>query len=301
MLALCWLANLCAQEFGGHWIGAPCPDSLAHVWFRQTYLERDKPRTACLTVATTGYCKIYVNECNVGTSPYYPPREPYSGNPVEMTFDITPYLRPDTNVVALCYAPAYPHVDSCQVSVRFHGVDAAGNGFCRVSDGNWLCRLANSQWTADGQEMVDGRFHDSSWKAAQFNAALWLSAEQRTDTERRPVTRLSVAEPVLRHIHTAGYRYFDRDSAGVSYEFGTGFYGMLRLTLREAKRGERIFYDGLQYVCSGEMDEQAFPVFKIGYYRRLRLKGDKRFRRDQITAVEALQMALQPVADIASW
>ncbi len=301
LLTLCGLANLCAQEFGCHWISAPNPDSLSHIWFRQTYLEQGAPHTAYLTIASTGYYKLYVNECNVGIAPYYPPRQPNSDTPVEMTFDVTPYLRPDTNVVALCYAPSFPNVDSCQVSVLFHGVDSAGKSFCRVSDGNWLCRKANSRWTADGNEIVDGRFHNSSWKAAQFDIALWLPVEQRKDSKGRQVQVLTPSAPVLRHIHTNGYRYFDRDSAAVSYEFDTGFYGMLRLTLRESRRGERIFYDGLQYVCNGELDEQAYPVFRMGYYRRVRVTGGKYFRRDQITTVEALQMAYLPCFDAALW
>lgn len=291
MITLMWMATLCAQEYAMHWIGVPDPDSLSHVWFRQTYLEEGRPQQACITVASTGYYKLYVNECNVGTAVLYPERQPQTDNPVSMTFDVTPYLRSDTDVVALCYAPAYPHVDSCQVSVLFYGVDSAGGAFARASDGDWLCRRANSRWTADGQELIDGRLHNSSWKAAWFDQALWLPAERRRDGRHRLVTTLSPDAPVLRHVHTEGYRFFDRDSTGVTYDFGEAFHGILRLTLREARRDEHIFYDGMEYICYGELDEQAFPVFRTGDYRRIRVSGDRWFRRDQITAVEALQMA----------
>ncbi len=300
-MTLMWMATLCAQEYGMHWIGVADPDSLSHVWFRQTYLEEGRPQQACVTVTSTGYYKLYVNECNVGTAVFYPAREPYSDNPVSMTFDVTPYLRSDTDVVALCYAPAYPHVDSCQVSVLFYGVDSAGQAFSRASDGDWLCRRANSRWTADGQELIDGRYHNPSWKAAWFDPALWLPAERRRDGRRRPVNYLSPDAPVLRHVHTDGYRYFDRDSTGVTYDFGEAFHGLLRLTLREARRGEHILYDGMEYICNGELDEQAFPVFRIGDYRRIRVSGDRRFRRDQITTVEALQMAPMASGDTLPW
>lgn len=123
-MALCWLTTLCAQEFGSHWIRIPQPDSLSHVWFRQTYVEDGLPLEARVTVASPGYYKLYVNECNVGTALFYPPRLQADSQPVAMTFDVTPFLRADTNVVALCYAPSYPHVDSSQVSVQFFGVDA---------------------------------------------------------------------------------------------------------------------------------------------------------------------------------
>ncbi len=303
MMALMWLANLSAQTVAGHWIGMSRPDSLSHVWFRQTYVEQGLPQTGQVTVVSPGYYKLYVNACNVGTALCYPPRPQGGDSLLAMTFDVTPYLRPDTNVIALCYAPVFPHVDSCQVSVAFFGEEADGRPFCRVSDRNWLCRPANSRWTAEGGEWVDGRHHHASWKQAAFDAALWTGAEERTADAGRQVESVSAASPVLRHVHTAGYRYFDRDrdDGGVAYEFGTGFHGALRLTLREARRGEHIVYDGLEYVCNGELDEQMMPVFRMADYRRVHVCGDRRFRVGQITSVEALQTAYEPDAALLPW
>lgn len=301
VMCLWWVTALCAQEFGTHWIGVTDPDSFSHVWFRQAYLEQRRPQWACVTVVSSGYYKLYVNECNVGTAVLYPTRQPLTVNPVSMTFDVTPYLRPDTNVVALCYAPTYPHVDSCQVSVSFYGVDGNGKAFCRNSDGNWLSRRANSRWTSDGQEVVDGRYHNTSWKAACFDQGLWRTVAQRRGRKIRHISYLSAVAPVLRHVHTDGCLYFDRDSSGVSYEFGEGFHGLLRLTLRGARSGQRVVYGGLEYVCNGELDEQAFPVFRMGEYRRVRVTGDKRFRQDLITTVEALKMAYETCDDGIPW
>lgn len=39
------------------------------------------------------------------------------------------------------------------------------------------------------------------------------------------------------------------------------------------------------------MDEQASPVFTIGYQRRVTVTGDRYFRRDQITETEAVDVA----------
>lgn len=301
MLLLGWAVMLCAQEYAVHWIGVPDPDSLSHVWFRQTYVEQGRPQQAFVSVVTSGYYKLYVNECNVGTAAFYPSRETYSDKAVSMTFDVTPYLRSDTDVVAICYAPSYPHLDSCQISVLFYGIDSSGRAFSRASDGDWLCRLANSRWTTDGGEVVDGRWHNSSWKAACFDPALWLSAECRKDPRRRLVTYLSPDAPVIHLDHSDSYSFFDPDSAGVTYDFGVPFHGMLRLTLREARHGERIFYDGMEYICSGEMDEQVFSVFRIGDYRRIRVTGDSRFRRDQVVNVEALRMVPRADGNASVW
>ena len=43
-----------AQEFDTHWISAPTPDSTSHLWFRQTYLSRQRPEVARITVKNAG-------------------------------------------------------------------------------------------------------------------------------------------------------------------------------------------------------------------------------------------------------
>lgn len=281
--------------FGAHWISHPQPDSLSHIWFRKAYLSDGRPQEAHITVVSTGYYKLYVNQCNVGTALFYPAREPYSDQPVGMTFDVTPYLRPDTNVIALCYSPTHPHQTSRQISVVCFGTSANGTRFSHVSDGNWLCRHANSSLTADGREIIDGRYHDPSWNGTEFAAAQWISAdesdegEQPSDTLSYP-TPSGMSCPSLPQLsHTRGYNYFDAEADTVAYEFDTGFIGMLRLTLREARPSEHIMTGNFEYICNGEMDEQACPVFQIRPCRRIRVYGDQHFKRSQIVFVEALE------------
>lgn len=66
------ISAISAQEFNCHWITIHQPDSLSHVWFRRTYIFNGRPQKACITFATTGLLKLYVNECNVGTASSIP-------------------------------------------------------------------------------------------------------------------------------------------------------------------------------------------------------------------------------------
>lgn len=298
-----WAATLWAnaQQFNTHWVAAPDTDSLAHVWFRTTLLSGARYREAHLTIATTGLVKVYVNEAKVGTAFFYPSRPQGDTMAIAVTLDVTPYLRPDSNVVAVLYSPGFPHATRRQVSAVFYGIDSKGQRFAYFSDDSWLWRHAASGLTPDGREWVDGRQADTPWTASDFDAALWRHAVVTQDAEATPAgTTQQQASPcktytaylpVEKIVRSRGYNYFDINGNEVTYDYGLGFRGFVRLNLREAQWGEQIEAAGLRYTCNGQMDEQASPVFTIGYQRRVTVTGDRYFRRDQITETEAVDVA----------
>lgn len=291
-----WAFSSFAQEFNTHWISYPEPDSTSHIWFRQCYLQQGRPNEGHITIASTGYYKLYVNEYNVGTAVFYPFRASYSDDVVVMNFDVTPYLRNDTNVVAVIYSPTYPHINSKQVSIIYHGRGNDGQPFSYASDANWLCRKANSAFNSNGGETIDGRYHNTQWRSTQFDQALWLGAREQHTQQASPVTLCHDICPVLRINERRGYKYFDQVSDGVEYEFGEGMHGWVRLTLRDARKGQTIRFGNTRYICSGLLDEQACPVFSISDYRRVRVSGDSSFQRDQIFDIEAIEIA--PVSTV---
>lgn len=293
---LFWLLYLCAlssfaQEFNTYWISVPKPDSLSHIWFRQTYLTNSRAENAFVTIASTGYFKLYINECNVGIAVFYPPREPYSHHPVSMTFDVTRYLRNDTNVIAVLYSPSTPHLDHKQISVSFYGEYADGTPFTYNSDANWLCRQANSSLTVDGNEQIDGRLHNKTWGAACFDPALWIGAQQVTNTQLQSVTYCSGAYQAVKITKRRPYRFFNLLKDGVEYDFGESFHGLIRVTLREARKGQRMTVGDTEYICSGALDEQIFPRFRLNDYRRVTISGDERFKQELIVGIEAVEIA----------
>lgn len=284
-----------AQTISAHWIAHPVPDSLAHVWFRQNYLCNGRPLRATVNVASTGLFKLYVNGFIVGTATYYPLRDSDDHTPKAMTFDVTRYMRNDTNTIALLYSPTCPSVERRQVAVEFYGTNADGEPFSHYSDGNWLCRNANSRLNTNGAETIDGRTYTPSWNMATFDPALWRSASEREEHELMVAQRQFYA--ATKTVHSRSYYYKDSQNDSVSYEFGQGFVGGIYITLRDAKRGEYINIGGMEYICTGELDEQAFPRFPRRHLRNVTVWGDRRFRTTQIFDVMTIETATRRVHD----
>lgn len=286
------LLPLRAQDFATHWIGCTDAGEGQHVFFRQTYLTDALPKRASVRVATTGLVKVYVNQCNVFLSSFYPYRPTPSDVPHAVTVDVTPYLRSDTNVVAVMYAPAWPHEEPRQVAVTFFGERADGSRFSYVSDSDWVCMPAPSGWLGEGTgEWMDATQRDPDWNAATYASALWTSAEETDSPTDTAWVEDRFDYTAWRVRHVRGMRYFDLEGDSVQYEFGDGFMGRLRLTLRETRRGECIVYGPNVYYCNGELDEQACPEFFVDSYRRVLIWGDSHFQRDQIVNIEAVEMA----------
>ena len=63
---------------------------------------------------------------------------------------------------------------------------------------------------------------------------------------------------------------------------------LIRVTLRDCRRGERISIGNLQYVCTGEMDEQAFTRFSPTDQNTVTICGDRHFCCEQVQEVESI-------------
>lgn len=63
---------------------------------------------------------------------------------------------------------------------------------------------------------------------------------------------------------------------------------LIRVTLRGCRRGERIRIGNLQYVCTGEMDEQAFTRFSPTDHNTVTISGDCHFCCEQVQEVESI-------------
>ena len=63
---------------------------------------------------------------------------------------------------------------------------------------------------------------------------------------------------------------------------------LIRVTLRGCRRGEHIRIGNLQYVCTGEMDEQAFTRFSPTDQNTVTISGDRHFCCEQVQEVESV-------------
>lgn len=276
-----------ASDFNTPWIFAPQARVLSRVAFRKTYISHGMPRQAKLTIATTGYCKVYVNECKIGTAPYLPMRHGNDTDAVSMTFDVTPYMRGDSNVVAVLYSPLPCQASKTekQIAISLYGIDSQLHHFSMSTDASWLCRESYSRITADGIEIINGRQRDTQWKAATiYDYALWRQAEDANDTTTTRYAQ-DASLPRITHVST-----WPEDSIhGNVVSPRNPFYGFFRATLRGARKGERIRLGNVVYICDGRLDEQAFPEFGAGYIKGISVSG----RASRITTLEMISIGKQ--------
>lgn len=258
-------------------ISCTTADSLSDIWFRHTYLTQRRPISATLSVTARGRYRVYVNESNV--TPPLPTDNCH--HPVTIDIDVSGYLRSDSNTVAILYHPVGPH--DHQIAVCYYGVSRDGRPFGHNADGGWLCRPVD-EGSGDG---IDRGYTQT------VSTACWTpaSALRRVSTEMG-VWPLATLLPVRvnRVTRVAEPRYSERTPEGIAYEFVTGFYGFVRLTLRGAKKGETIIIGGRKYTCNGETDEQITTAFEPTYHRRVIVSGDSAFDASQVQRVDGVSL-----------
>lgn len=293
-------------------ISCTTADSLSDIWFRHTYLTQRRPISATLSVTARGRYRVYVNESNV--TPPLPTDN--SHHPVTIDIDVSGYLRSDSNTVAILYHPVGPH--DHQIAVCYYGVGRDGRPFGHNADGGWICRpvdegsgdgidrgytqtVSTACWTPAS---VPGRLEIEEAKAAseprrvEIEGTKAASELRRADSALRRVSTkmgvwpLATLLPVRvnRVTGVTAPRYSERTPEGIAYEFVTGFYGFVRLTLRGAKKGETIIIGGRKYTCNGETDEQITTAFEPTYHRRVIVSGDSAFDASQVQRVDGVSL-----------
>lgn len=286
-------------------ISCTTADSLSDIWFRHTYLTQRRPISAKLSVTARGRYRVYVNESNV--TPPLPTDNCH--HPVTIDIDVSGYLRSDSNTVAILYHPVGPH--DHQIAACYYGVGRDGRPFGHNADGGWLCRPVD-EGSGDGIDRgYTQTVSTACWTPASVPGRLGIegtkvgselrtagSAPGKNDSEQRRVSTeigmwpLATLLPVRvnRVTRVTEPRYSEQTPEGIAYEFVTGFYGFVRLTLRGAKKGETITIGGRKYTCNGETDEQITTAFEPTYHRRVIVSGDSAFDASQVQRVDGVSL-----------
>lgn len=307
-------------------ISCTTADSLSDIWFRHTYITQRRPISATLSVTARGRYRLYVNESNV--TPPLPTDNCH--HPVTIDIDVSGYLRSDSNTVAILYHPVDPHdhqIAVCYYGVgrdgRPFGHNADGGWLCRPVDegsGDGIDRgytqtVSTACWTpvsAPGRLEIEGTKAASEPRRVEIEEAKATSAPRRVEIEgTKADSELRTADSALRRVSTemgvwplatllpvqvnrvtrvTAPRYSERTPEGIAYEFVTGFYGFVRLTLRGAKKGETITIGGRKYTCNGETDEQITTAFEPTYHRRVIVSGDSAFDASQVQGVDGVSL-----------
>lgn len=297
------LATATAGDFGCRWMSHPAPDDTSHVWFRRTLVteEQDMPRTAYIHVTTTGRFVLYVNGRNVSTALFTPDRTPNDTTVMAISYDVRRFLRPDSNTIALLYCPSTR--TRRQVSVSFYCIAADSSHFATNDTDGWLCRHADTWQTHDGGEAMNRNTYPYRWTDTNQPLALWQAVEQISTSHHLNISTPISAEDIcgyspvrinplvdnaahMRRIYTPLFTEQSTDTLTV--HLVPNERHLIRVTLRGCRRGERINIGNLHYVCTGEIDEQAFARFTPTSSNTIIITGDSHFRSEQVQEVESI-------------
>ena len=149
-LIVIYISETKANPYQMQWMAYPHPDDTAQVWFRNSYEIAERPVTARITIASTGYFELYVNERNVTGDVLTPLRERCSANAIAVTYDVTRFMRVGTNTVAVWYSPSFPHPESRQIALSLYGRAKDGSPQVFDNDSSWLCRKAVNALSTEG-------------------------------------------------------------------------------------------------------------------------------------------------------
>ncbi len=263
-LLLAWQPNSNGQEFGCHWISDPLPNDSSEVIFKHTYTSKQRPLQAYVTLASTGHIRVYINERNVSrdilligkgkeTLQFY-------------TFDITRFLKSTKNTIAVWYAPSEVSTLGKQLSLEYYGTDADGKSFYHKADGKWLCKKLSGNSVSEDRECFDATHFPQDWRTFSFSPSkAWQHPTGYPLYMDSPIENIQLPSSFKPYLISKILRPVSTriDSLGYHIDFGRPFYGTIRLTIRNAKRGNHLHISGLTYTCTGEMDEQAFRRFNF--------------------------------------
>ena len=98
---------LSAADWKGRWIGMASAGDHEEPWFRKTFTLVRKPRTTLAYIGSIGYHELYVNGRKVGDRVLNPSVSYLAKRALYVTYDITDYLKPGANVVAVWLAPGW--------------------------------------------------------------------------------------------------------------------------------------------------------------------------------------------------
>lgn len=283
-----WVLNSNAQEFGTHWVSYPFYNDSSEVMYRKVYRLTDVPLEAQISMASCGNIRLYVNERNVMGSLLYEGIKNHSI--VSRTFDITHLLHKGDNIIAVWYAPQAGENQHKQLSLDFYGYDKDSIAFYHKADGTWWCKKI-TDCSYGEKEKFDSRKYTNEWKAADYHSANWIHPTGAAPFhEAYPLINQEPLQPNNKLISLLSPIETYQDSLGYHVDFERPFRGTLRLTIRDAHKGSAVYINGNEYICSGEMDEQAFYRFHFEWQHSFTINWGEGFKHSCITNIEGLEV-----------
>jgi alpha-L-rhamnosidase len=182
---------LSAGDWLAEWIHAPAMGKGACPWFRKSFELRSLPGRATAFVGSAGFHELYVNGRKVSDAVLTPSVSDLRKRARYLTYDITDFLHPGKNAIAIWLAPGWtqfrefnPPADLgqegeplCIAQVHFDGAPEI------LSDNTWRCAPSHTwhlgKWQNGdfGGDSVNENLAVKDWNGADFDDGKWAFAE----------------------------------------------------------------------------------------------------------------------------
>lgn len=322
------------SDWYGRWIGQGRPAGvtegtpLPFPWLRKTFTLKGKPRQATATVNALGYYELFVNGRKVDDHVLSPAVSDYSRRNLYVTHDVTEYLVPGRNCVALWlgrgwYVRGHPGVihDGPLVRAQFDVSLPDGRTVRIGTDGSWKVRespispLGRGLAFGDyGGERVDARKELAGWNSAALDDSDWAAAA--VFQPPKVVTAAQMVEPnrVMEAIRPVRVR---EAAPGVfQIEMGRNLTGWLELQIPDGTpagrtirleyadappRGNRFrsYNQRDEYVTSGREGERFRSRFNYHGFSFVRVTGLERAPAVEDATGYLIHTSYEPAGEFA--
>ncbi len=261
-----------ASDWKGKWIGQRRPEGTAEgaplpsPWLRKTFTVAGKPGRAVVYVNPLGYYELYINGRKVGDHVLSPAVSDYSRRNLYVTHEVTEYLVPGKNVVALWlgrgwYVRGHPGVihDGPLVRAQLE-ISTAGGAAVRVhTDETWKVRQSPISPLGRGTAFGDygGERYDTGLELAGWNeVGLDDSGWQAAGVFDPPqvLTTAQMVEPNRMVETIKASRVEAYPQGGWVIDMGRNFTGWLEISLPPVPKGSTVL---LEYSDQMEPDKPA--------------------------------------------
>lgn len=265
-LAFWSMGLLSPDDWKAKWIGTPKPGTSPY--YRQPFNIADLPEQAIIYIAALGYFELYLNGQKVGSEVLAPAVSNFSKRSYYRTYDVTSYLKKGINSLGIWmgtgwYSPGLPGVMHHSPVVRAQlKISSKNHEQNIITDTSWETKpsarilLGKWRWGDFGGERVDARNIDKEWWDTEKSSQNWTKTVEVAVPDVPCSAQACQGNTAFNTITPRTVEMLDKET--ILVDFGTNLTGMLNMTFRNLRPGQKIsmYYADLD----GRQEEEKWRV-----------------------------------------
>lgn len=244
------------------WITGPAPSP----FLRGTLDLEAVPARAMIYCNAIGYFQLLVNGQRVGDDEFAPHTSELGRRSLWIAYDIAPFLKKGTNVVAFRLGrgwsgadgikekppktiPAWGGLDSPAIRARLEITAADGKEIVWTTGRDWLTHAGNIthrgkwQWNNMGGETHDASADAGNWATPEFDAGTWQYAKLAEVGAMESSSQMLPPNRVTETLSPVEVTLLDRDSGTWLVDMGKAMTGTFEVRFPPGPRGHRVLLE----------------------------------------------------------